>query len=199
MPGPKSTKILRSCEVCGTTFAVLPSVLSKGHGRYCSMSCRKSWQTIPLPKRFAAYVGEPDTNGCTVWTGTKHTAGYGVIGTGGRSGKTVLAHRLSYEITYGPIPPGLHVCHHCDNPPCVNPKHLFLGTDADNSDDKCNKGRMPIGESRSYAKLTDESVRQIRARYAAGGISQRALGREYGISSGIVSEVISRKRWTHVE
>jgi hypothetical protein len=111
------------------------------------------------------------------------------------------AHRVAWELTHGPIPDGMLVCHRCDNPPCVNPPHLFLGTDALNAADKGAKGRARTtpqrGEDSPAAKVTTEAVLQIRARYAAGGISQRELGEEYGIGQTHVGRIVrgTRRCW----
>ena len=80
-------------------------------------------------------------DGCWLWQGSRNNKGYGQLSKGGRSGGSVLTHRYSWEIHNGPIPDGLCVCHRCDNPPCVNPEHLFLGTYKDNAVDRRDKGR----------------------------------------------------------
>jgi len=100
----------------------------------------------------------------------------------------------------------MNVLHRCDNASCVRPDHLFLGTQADNAQDMATKGRVrggmhdvdQHGEKNKQAKLTDDKVRTIRERYAAGGISMEKLASEYGISIGHVSVIISRKAWRHV-
>jgi HNH endonuclease len=92
------------------------------------------------------------------------------------------------------VPDGLLVCHTCDNPPCVLPDHLFIGTDADNNADRLSKGRYD-----SIAKLTEADVREIRSRYAAGGVTQRALAEEFGVIHQTIHSIIRRKNWKHIE
>lgn len=120
--------------------------------------------------------------GCWEWQGCKNRKGYGDFWN--PQGER-LAHRLSYVLHNGPIPPGLLVCHKCDNPGCVNPKHLFLGTDKVNADDRAAKGRSAKGERNGRAKLTDEQVRQIRA--STG--TQAAVAKQFGISNGMVWKI----------
>lgn len=128
-------------------------------------------------------------NGCWVWSGQTHK-GYGRIKV---NGKKCLAHRVAWELINGEIPDNMCVCHKCDNPPCCNPAHLFLGTKADNNRDKTEKGRAAKGENFKMAKLTDAQVHELRARYAEGGITQRSLAMEYGICVTYVSDIVCRK------
>jgi hypothetical protein len=148
----------------------------------------------PIAERFLDFYkpGKPDA--CWPWTGTIHHRRYGVIGD--NKNRQYLAHRVSYERAHGPIPPGLYVCHTCDNPPCVNPAHLFVGTDADNQADKARKGRAPRGERNKAAKLTAEDVRAIRALYPA--LSQQAIANRFGVHQSIVSDIVRGETWTHV-
>ena len=147
---------------------------------------------------------------CWVWEAGKFQSGYGAFRIYGKNYRT---HRVSFFLESGPIASGLNACHRCDNRACVRPDHLFLGTDADNIRDACSKERMPRGENHharlrpdrmargeavGCAKLTDESVREIRRRYAAGGISQIALAREFGVTKSTAGCVIRRKNWNHV-
>lgn len=97
---------------------------------------------VPIEKRFWEKVKKASNDECWLWLGGKTYGGYGVIGSGGRHG-LIRAHRLSWEIANSKIPEGLWVLHKCDNPPCVNPKHLFLGTQSDNMNDCIAKGRQP--------------------------------------------------------
>lgn len=141
---------------------------------------------------------KPMPNGCWEWQASRVAEGYGQTRVG--HGNQRRAHRVAYELTYGPIPEGMCVLHRCDNPPCCNPEHLFLGTIADNNADMHRKGRHPHGgpkpgEENFRAKLTNDQVRTIRARYAAGGISIRQLTREYPISLTTMRHLIHGKTW----
>jgi HNH endonuclease len=105
---------------------------------------------IPIEVRFWRKVARLDENSCWLWLAGTNNRGYGQLG-GERVGSHVLAHRISYQLRYGPIPDGLQVMHKCDTPRCCNPKHLALGTNADNSADKVSKGRQARGESHGLA------------------------------------------------
>jgi hypothetical protein len=98
----------------------------------------------------------------------------------------------------GSFDEALRVLHRCDNPPCCNPAHLFLGTDADNSDDKVSKSRHPHGVTHGRAKLTEDDVRAIRATYAAEPVSQMTLAALYGVNQTIISDVVLRRSWKHI-
>jgi hypothetical protein len=144
--------------------------------------------STPLADRLWARVEK--TPGCWNWTGatTRVGGGYGHLG---YQGKDLTVHRLSWELVNGPIPPGLFVCHHCDNRLCVKPTHLFLGTAADNIHDAVRKGRMHPGEANGIAKLTWAKVREIRARLTQArprGIYNQ-LGREFGVTGGLIRQV----------
>ena len=143
--------------------------------------------------RFEIKVKKSDT-GCWEWIAAKHPKGYGNFSLGGR---VMKAHRVAYQLYVGEIPEGLCVCHRCDNPSCVNPSHLFLGTNADNTHDRDNKGRGSYGENRPNAKLTDNKVSEIRARWQ-GGVSMTNLGKEYGVARQTISNIVHRRKWMRV-
>lgn len=132
-------------------------------------------------------------NNCWEWQGSLDPRGYGRM-TVQKTNR--LVHRLSYEAFVCPIPNGMCVLHHCDNPKCCNPDHLYIGTKKDNSDDKIARGRdrKARGEQHHNAKLTDSSVRQIRN--AAG--SERAIARIFGISPRNVGFIRHGQSWRHV-
>ena len=132
--------------------------------------------------------------GCWEWQAFKLPSGYGMFGFAGR---TQLAHRVAWMLYIGEIPDGLQVLHHCDNPSCVNPSHLFLGTNADNMQDKADKGRCPSGEKHCMAKLTQPQVDEIRSRCAAGE-RQRVIAKEYGVDQSAISFIVRRVTWAHI-
>ena len=144
----------------------------------------------------ARITADPDT-GCWNWAGMKNAKGYGRIQLS--RGHMVAAHRHLWELFKGPILEDKLVCHHCDNRACVNPDHLFLGTDKDNSVDMMNKGRgvAPLGEASGKSVLTEEAVLSIRNKYAAGA-TQSALGQEYGVSATNIGYVVRRETWSHI-
>jgi hypothetical protein len=110
-----------------------------------------------------------------------------------------LAHRTMWRLVIGPIPDALCVLHRCDNPPCVNPSHLFLGTNLDNRRDSIQKGRAPKGDAIHSCKLAPEIVRAIRASYKAGGETHRSIGQRYGVDHTTVGDILRGETWQHVE
>lgn len=189
----RSPAIWFTCERCGRQFREKPSAKP----RFCSWAC---YSPPSRAERFWAKVDKTGENGCWLWTGATTTKGYGHMRWGG---KTVTASRVSWELAHGPITDGLHVLHHCDNPPCVNPAHLFLGTIKDNSQDMTRKGRgkppRMCGAQLGIAKVDEDAVRAIRQRYAEGGVTYEALGREFGISGSQIARIVRRLFWRQVE
>jgi len=147
--------------------------------------------------RLAYTMAINQTTGCHEWTGAT-AKGYGRFT---YKTKFCLAHRASYEVHKGPIPEKMLVCHHCDNPKCINPDHLFIGTARDNARDALTKGRLkgnppppPRGEKSKSAKLTDDLVRQIRQ----GGVGAH-WARELGVSEECIRKCRRRQTWAHLD
>jgi hypothetical protein len=134
------------------------------------------------------------SDGCWYWIASKRS-GYGQINVNKRP---IKAQRIAWTLYVGPIPPGLHVLHECDNPACVNPNHLFLGTHADNMADKVMKGRhhngRSPGERNGRAKLSEAQVLSIRA----SSSSTYALGRQYGLNPATIGKIKSKLLWRNV-
>ncbi len=161
---------------------------------------------IPTIVRYFTKVDQSaGPNGCWPWTGACDQDGYGIFWDGtyreNGSGHYVRVTRWTYEQFVGPIPARQQVLHHCDNPPCVNPVCLFTGTVKTNHEDREAKGRgrRMHGATHVGSKLADDQVREIRTRYAAGGIPQQALADEFGVSNQLISLIIRRLKWAHVE
>lgn len=106
-----------------------------------------------------------------------------------------MAHRVAWELSFGPVPAGLFVCHHCDNPRCVRPDHLFVGTHDANMRDRDRKGRLSHGERHVMARLTTAQVAEIRRRWRQGGVTQQRLADEFGVvQTGVSRIVLDRSR-----
>src|SRR5207247_10000950 len=114
--------------------------------------------------------------------------------------KRFRVHRLAWTLFRSAIPKGSEICHHCDNPPCCNPNHLFAATHHENMRDASRKKRIPgrKGEDHNCAKLNKAQVLQIRKEYAEGGIIQRELAKKYGVAQGLVSMIVLRQIWRHI-
>lgn len=153
-----------------------------------------------LETRFRTKILPEPMSGCWLWTGYVDRNGYGEIALPrGSVKRRVFAHRLSYALHCGD-PAGLHVCHRCDVPACVNPTHLFLGTQADNMRDKERKGRgvKPRGEHSGRARLTEQQVREILVMQNAGKASASRIARALGVSRGTIRQILDGKNWRHL-
>jgi hypothetical protein len=144
-----------------------------------------------------ARLSAPQTNGCRIWSACLDGHGYGIIGWDRRQFK---AHRMAWTVANGPIPDKLHVLHNCpagDNPQCINPDHLWLGTHAQNMRDKERKGRAAHqrGEEHGRAKLTEAAVREIRQSAAP----KKELASKFGVSLGTVYAAANKSRWAYLD
>jgi hypothetical protein len=159
-----------------------------------------------VEERFWEKVARGAFDECWEWSASRTQQGYGQFR---MAGKSVRAHRAAWELANGSIPDGLFVCHRCDNPPCCNPAHLFLGTAEDNVRDMVAKGRhvrplrdesavkFPKGVECHAAKLTEEGVIDIRRRYDAGERGT-AIAADFGVSRSLITLVGKRRAWRHV-
>lgn len=165
------------CETCGSRYERTPSVAR--YSRFCSAPCRiaavSAGNTRPLAERFWKKVKKKRPHACWLWTGGCFADGYGAISV---DGKPERAPRVSYELANGPIPRGMHIRHTCDNPKCVNPSHLLIGTPAENVADKVSRGR----QSRTI-KITDQQVQEIRE----STDTIISLAKRYKVSVGLVT------------
>ncbi len=164
------------------------------------MPTQRRKRTSPA-ERLRKYAPEATPDKCWEWTGkAKHAHGYGIINLGTGEGN-MLAHRLAFTLKHGPIPTGMKILHRCDNPPCCNPGHLFLGSQADNMRDKAEKGRAPRGEDNHARKITAKDVRCIREAYAHGygEKTQPELAEKYGIRQSAISGIVNHRLWKHID
>ena len=170
----------RVCAYCGGPF--------RGAGRspFCSTPCRLWGRVVRR---------SPDE--CWPWSGRKHSFGYGMISV---NQHLMTSSRLAWILTNGTIATEMQVCHRCDNPPCCNPAHLFLGTRPENNRDCAQKGRTAHGEGHGIAKLTDDAVRTIRAELLPGDkrCGYNALARRFGVCFATIKQAARNETWRHV-
>ena len=148
-----------------------------------------------MKQRLISKIEINNETGCWEWTATTHGSGYGLFYIGN---KTFRAHRISWQLENGTIPDGMFVCHSCDNPSCINPEHLFLGSPKDNSQDMVDKGRQykPTGTKNKSAKLTDSDVIKIRSLF--GQISQNKIADLFDVNPSCISKIKHGHLWSHV-
>lgn len=150
-------------------------------------------------ERFWRKVDRKQKNDCWNWIGSKIRTGYGQFKS---NKKIVLAHRFSWELHFGKIPQNKPcVLHHCDNPKCVNPRHLFLGTQADNVEDMINKGRdnkaRQKGEDNANHKLTVSQIKEIRS--LKGKLTQKEIAKMFNVYHTTIEKIHNNKTWKHVK
>lgn len=185
--------MILNCTQCGAPFSRQLSVmLASNRGKYCSRQCWRDSKGTALDRLMKGrHITE---SGCWEWTKATDTRGYGKIAF---NGKLISTHRLSAHLLLAfDLDPRVSVCHRCDNPPCFNPEHLFLGSMSDNMTDASAKGRSS-GMARPESKVTDEQVREIRARHSAGE-TQRSISKDYELTFKAVNRIVLGKTWKHL-
>lgn len=145
-----------------------------------------------LQERLWERVDKRGPDECWLWTGCKTPHGYGRINTAKTKG-LLYTHRIAYELANGPIPEGMHVCHTCDNPSCVNPTHLWIGTAAENMQDRNAKGRHYV-----TPHLSPETIKTIRQTYQTQQITQSELASMFGVSLNSIRKILLRESWKEV-
>lgn len=184
-----------TCRTCGAIFHIDAWAARNGRGHYCSRTCYSNRASVPLAERFWNKVQK--TESCWLWLGSSNRRGYGAIDV---DGVLLRSHRVSWELANGPIPDGLYVLHRCDNPSCVNPEHLFIGTQKENMQDCSRKGRKAglAGNENPAAKLTAEDVHNIRKLHATG-VGGNQIAKMYPqVSLSAIFRIIARRSWQSV-
>lgn len=191
-----------NCVICDKKFKTDWYQRKSGFG-FCGRSCRTVYinqnrpsTAKPIDSRFWAKVNKiEDENSCWEWIKVNRHDGYGSIFFRGRNR---VAHRVSWIINIGEIPENMYVCHKCDNPACVRPSHLFLGTHQDNMDDMVKKGRSHLGEAQGISKLTKEIVLKIRSEYIPRKVTMDYLAEKYNVTQGCIWSILRGKSWKHI-
>lgn len=200
----QSSKVTLRCPECETEFKIIPYRIAKAKRNYCSRDCKLRgmaqlaaaghFARAPLIDRFFRFVGGKQPNGCILWMGATDKDGYGAF-------DNTKAHRVAYDLFVGGLDPELLVCHSCDNPPCINPVHLFQGTELDNAEDMVSKGRSHGGSDHWSAKLTEEQVREIKSELASPSRNRRtrrALAKRFNVTPAIIYQIDWGRIWKHV-
>lgn len=203
-------KIILPDKICPNCSKSFNRDLNKSIGdfrkrKFCSFKCATSFNSGENHARYKSIKDKLEGNvvksesGCWEWVGTKRGSSSGVHYGGTNIGrKSVLAHRASYEFYIGVIPENMLVCHKCDNPKCINPDHLFLGTRLDNAKDMANKHRGTCGEKSSNSKLSNTKSFEIIFAAKNKNMKQKEIAYVFGISEKTVNKLFNRKSWKHL-
>lgn len=157
-----------------------------------------------IEDRFWKKVNVVKGNECWNWISFCNPKGYGMFRIGGRKGRMWLSHRVAWVLTHGDILDDLQVLHRCDNPPCVNPAHLYLGRNSDNIRDKVDRGRSSFSQPKHQndkhwrAKLTNEQVQYIRSNYKGIKGEQLKFAQQYNVSRATICNILKNKSWKTV-
>lgn len=184
-----ASRMSKECFECGTRYYRKPHDDYRHWftSKFCSRDCRGAHDSGRLWSAVRIGLGVDD---CWIWTSGKTTHGYGTV-------RGQLAHRAAWMREHGPIPEGLGVLHRCDNPPCVRPDHLFLGTPKDNKADCVSKGRHAWGENFGTSKLTNEKAAEVKT-LLSQGVGVCEVARRFGMSSTAISEIKAGRTWRRV-
>ena len=186
-----------NCKQCRQVFYVKP--YRKLDAKYCSLKCFWTKKNNQWQERFWDKVNKKSINECWKWMGITDRGRQGGYGRFYANKKLRLAHRVSWKLHYDKIPQGLYVCHHCDRPSCVNPKHLFLGLPKENSQDMVMKKRSNTGEKNSHAKLTKQSILEIRKLYQDNKYTQKILAKMFDVTNVQISNITRRISWKNID
>lgn len=194
----RRTSVSMICQnvLCGKTF-----ITDREGRKFCCHKCFTDARISSDEERFWKFVEK--TTGCWIWNGHRNKQNYGSF-TPTQTFEKLLpmgAHRFSYILAYGAIEEGMVICHHCDNPPCVRPDHLFIGTQKDNINDAVTKNRMRHlygkDNARGRAKLTIEDVKKILS--LKGKMRNIDIAKMFNISDSIIANIYARRIWWYVE
>jgi hypothetical protein len=183
----RSSKTSWSCDGCGAAF-----------DNFGSLGCHAKYGACSFEKRFWGKVDRSNEDGCWLYRRRLDALGYGRVE---KSGPRTYAHRVAWELTYGPVPDGVDVCHTCDVRNCCNPRHLFLGTAADNMADCKRKGRHTYGARNTRALLTEEQAKEIIREfkfYSPRKTNAQELAARYGVSPELIYTVGTGRSWKHL-
>lgn len=187
-------KTIFNCLYCGKEKLVYACWINEGM-KFCSHKCSSNFRWRPEDVVFWSHVTKSD--GCWLWDAYISPNGYGQFMQ--KDGNRTSAHRIAWKLTFGEIPNGLLVCHHCDNRKCVRPSHLFLGTHSDNTRDALSKDRLSRGSRNSNTKLTEEKVLEIKKMLTGKYGEQTLLAKKFSVSPEVIRLISKNKTWKHVQ